>query len=319
MPVQTPGERNYRTERRSASIRAIDRVVALAVARHDQSLGEEYIKLAQALILCTLPYSPTTSTRIVRRARLGDGSYLTVTFAAITEGVGMPYGADRKLLHWLIDRAIRADDPYVPWSSIMEFQREMGIQQGGRTNRQIRERFARIAGLVIQIKRPMSDGTGLDTFPIISKSYLPNSIVPRTLDSATQAPLPELGERYGVLLHGPLFEDLKRHKAVMPRRLWLELEGPTPVQDLVLWLFYRCYSAASETVIPWSALQEQFPTDDSNHNRLKQHTRTAIKTLKTLWPGVRLEHLQQGVLVDRALAPMLDDDSTKNRQRRLTA
>lgn len=317
MPVKAAKTRDYKAERRTAVKKAADRVVELAVARHDQTLGDEYIKLAQALILCTLPYSPTAETRIVRRARLGDGSYLTVTFAAITEGVGMPYGADRKLLHWIIDKAIRADDPYVPWSSATEFQREMGIQQSGRANRQLRERFARIAGLVIQIKRPKSDGTGLDTFPIIAKSYLPNSIAPKTIDSESQQTLPEMGERYGVLLHGPLFEDLKRHKAVMPRRLWLELDGPTPVQDLVLWLFYRCYSAASETVIPWNALQEQFPTDDSNPNRLKQHTRTAIKTLKALWPGVKVEALQQGILVDRATAPMLDDDATKNRQRRL--
>ena len=319
MPVGTTRERDYRTERKAASKRAADRVVELAVARHDQTLGEEYIKLAQAMLLCTLPYSPSTATRIVRRARLGDGSYLTVTFAAITEGVGLPYGADRKLLHWLIDKAIRADDPYVPWTSVIEFQREMGIQQSGRSNKQIRERFARIAGLVIQIKRPKSDGTAMDTFPIIAKSYLPNSIAPKTLDSETQRPLPEMGERFGVMLHGPLFEDFKLHKAVMPRRLWLELEGPTAVQDLVMWLYYRCYSAASETVIPWTALQEQFPTDDTNPNRLKQYARAAIKTLRTLWPGVQLDYLPQGILVDRAVAPMLDDDSTKNRQRRLLA
>lgn len=319
MPVGTTRERDYRTERKAASKRAADRVVELAVARHDQTLGEEYIKLAQAMLLCTLPYSPSTATRIVRKARLGDGSYLTVTFAAITEGVGLPYGADRKLLHWLIDKAIRADDPYVPWTSVIEFQREVGIQQSGRSNKQIRERFARIAGLVIQIKRPKSDGTALDTFPIIAKSYLPNSIAPKTLDSETQRPLPEMGERFGVMLHGPLFEDFKLHKAVMPRRLWLELEGPTAVQDLVMWLYYRCYSAASETVIPWTALQEQFPTDDSNPNRLKQYARTAIKTLKTLWPGVQLDYLPQGILVDRATSPMLDDDPTKNRQRRLMA
>lgn len=318
MPVGTTRERNYKTERKMASKRAADRVVELAVARHDQSLGEEYIKLAQALILCTLPYSPTTATRIVRRARMGDGSYLTVTFAAVTDGVGLPYGADRKLLHWIIDKAIRADDPYVPWNSVMEFQREMGIQQSGRSNRQIRERFARLAGLVIQIKRPKSDGTGVETFPIIGKSYLPNSIVPRTIDSATQQPLPGLGDRYGLMLFEPLFEDLRLHKVVMPRRLWLELKGPTAVQDLVMWLYYRCYSAATETVIPWTALQEQFPTDDSNHNRLKLHVRTAIRTLKTLWPGVHLDHLPQGILVGRAAAPMLDDDATKNRQRRLS-
>lgn len=307
--------RDYKAERKASAERQTERVVELAVARNDQTLGEEYIKLAQALILCTLPYSPTTETRITRRARLGDGSYLTVTFAAITEGVGMPYGADRKLLHWLIDKAIRADDPFVPWSSALEYQREMGIQQSGRSTKQIRDRFARIAGMVIQIKRNNAESTAQNTFPIIEKSYLPNSLVPNTIEG--QPRLPGVGEKFGVLIHRPLFEDVKRHKAVMPRRLWLELDGPTAVQDLVLWLFYRCYSAASETVIPWGALQEQFPTDDSNPHRLRQHARSAIKTLKTLWPGVQIDYLPHGILVDRATSPMLDDDFTKKRQRKL--
>ena len=264
--------RNYKAERVLADRRLKDRVVELAVARYDQTLGEEYIKLAQALILCTLPYSPTTNTRIVRRARLGDGSFLTVTFVAVSEGVLMPYGADRKLLHWLIDRAIRADDPYVPWSSALEYQREMGICQSGRSTRQIRERFARIAGMVIQIKRNNAEVTAQNTFPIIEASYLPNSLAQDVRDR--QRRLPSIGERFGVLLHRPLFEDLKRHKAVMPRRLWLEIDGPTAVQDLVLWLSYRCYSAASKTVIPWTALQEQFPTEDTNPHRIRQHAQS---------------------------------------------
>lgn len=290
-------------------------MVELVAARYNQTLGDEYIKLAQALILCTLPYSPTSETRIVRRARMGDGSFLTVTFVAVSEGVLMPYGADRKLLHWLIDRAIRADDPYVPWSSALEFQREMGICQSGRSTRQVRERFSRIAGLVIQIKRNNAEVTAQNTFPIIEASYLPNSLSQGASDQQRQ--LPSMGDRFGVLLHRPLFEDLKRHKAVMPRRLWLEIDGPTAVQDLVLWLSYRCYSAASETVIPWSALREQFPTEDTNPHRIRQHTRKAVAALQVLWPGVRLEYLDSGILIDRAAAPMLDDDVSKNRLRRL--
>ena len=307
--------RDYRAERQVADQRLKERVVELAAARYDQTLGEEYIKLAQALILCTLPYSPTPETRIVRRARTGDGSFLTVTFVAVSEGILMPYGADRKLLHWLIDRAIRADDPYVPWSSALEYQREMGIRQSGRSTRQIRERFARIAGLVIQIKRNNAEVTAQNTFPIIEASYLPNSLSQGGSDQQRQ--LPSLGDRFGVILHRPLFEDLKRHKAVLPRRLWLEIDGPTAVQDLVLWLSYRCYSAASETVIPWVALQEQFPTDDTNPHRIRQHARRAVTTLRALWPGIRLEYLDTGILIDRAAAPMLDDDVSKNRFRRL--
>ncbi len=78
-----------------------DRVADLAVSGRDQTLGDEYIKLAQAMILCTLPHSATKETKITRRARLGDGTTLAVTFSATADGVGLPHGADRKLLFWL--------------------------------------------------------------------------------------------------------------------------------------------------------------------------------------------------------------------------
>jgi hypothetical protein len=318
-PIKTPGAgkrpgpRDYSAERETAWSHTTDRVVDLAVSRQDQTLGDEYIKLAQAMILCTLPHSATKEIKITRRARLGDGSTLAVTFSATADGIGLPYGADRKLLFWLLDRAIRNDSPFVPWSSAAEFCREMGLEKGGRTNKQIKERFSRIAGLVISISRKGAEATALDTFPVIARAYLPNSIAG---DSA-QASLPELGDRFGVLLHAPLFADIKRHNIVMPRRLWLELKGPTPVQDLVFWLYYRCYAAVSETIIPWEALTEQFPQSDSNPYRIRQHLRKAIKVLKVLWPEVQVREDPKGLWVARAKAGMLDDDSTKNRVRKL--
>ena len=147
------GQRDYSAEREAARVNTSDRVADLAVSGRDQTLGDEYIKLAQAMILCTLPHSATKETKITRRARLGDGTTLAVTFSATADGVGLPHGADRKLLFWLLDRAIRNDSPFVPWSSAAEFSREMGLEKGGRTNKQIKERFSRIAGLVISISR----------------------------------------------------------------------------------------------------------------------------------------------------------------------
>lgn len=307
--------RNYPGERKNARVNVAERVADLAVARKDQSLGEEYIKLAQAMLLCTLPHTATKETKITRRARLGDGSMLSVTFSATADGVGLPYGADRKLLFWILDRAIRNDSPFVPWSSAAEYQQEMGLEKGGRTNKQLKERFSRIAGLVVSITRKGTEATALNTFPLIERSYLPNSISGDS-DHA-QRSLPDLGDRYGVLLHTPLFTDIKKHNTVMPRRLWLELKGPTQVQDFVFWLYWRCYAAASETIIPWEALTEQFPSADSNRYRLRQHLRQAIKLLRVLWPEVRLRELPDGLWVDRAKGGMLDDDATRNRQRKL--
>jgi hypothetical protein len=307
------GARDYSAEREAARLNTSDRVADLAVSGRDQTLGDEYIKLAQAMILCTLPHSATKETKITRRARLGDGTTLAVTFSATADGIGLPHGADRKLLFWLLDRAIRNDSPFVPWSSAAEFGREMGLEKGGRTNKQIKERFSRIAGLVISISRKGTEATALDTFPVIARAYLPNSIAGDT----KQASLPEMGDRFGVLLHAPLFQDIKKHNIVMPRRLWLDLKGPTPVQDLVFWLYYRCYAASSESIIPWDALSDQFPQTDSNPYRIRQHLRKAIKVLKILWPAAQVKEDPRGLWVAKASAGMLDDDVTKNRIRKL--
>lgn len=316
MPQPLPKTRNRVAEKQAAKVRTAQRIGEIVAARHEGTLGLEYIKLAQAMILCTIPYSEQADRKITRRARLGDGSYLTVTFHALQEGVPLPYGADRKLLAWVFDRAIRSNSPFIPWESANEYQREMGLSMGGRTNRQLNQRFQRIAGLVIDIRRQAETTQQSTTYPIIERSYLPSSITGRTID-AGQGALPEMGDRFGFMLNSGLFHDIRKYHVVLPRQLWRELTGPTQVQDIVYWLLVRCFAAASESVIPWSSFQEQFGTD-SNPRRLKQHTRDAIRILQTLWPSVRLREESQGIWVDHASEPMLPDDVSKGRVRKLT-
>lgn len=133
-----------------------------------------------------------------------------------------------------------------------------------------------------------------------------------------QQSLPELADRYGFAMNPSLFNDIRKHHIVLPRRLWAEIKGPTQVQDLMFWLIFRCYSAASETIIPWKALTDQF-SQDSNPHRNRLHTRKAIRMLKALWPGVQIEEVPQGIKVDRAKEGLLDDDAAKGRVRRLPA
>ena len=309
--------RNRTAEKKAAKSRNAQRIGEMVVARHEGTLGLEYIKLAQAMILCTLPYSEQSDRKIKRRARLGDGSYLTVTFHALQDGVPLPYGADRKLLAWIFDRAIRSNSPFIPWDSANEYQREMGLSMGGRTNRQLNQRFQRIAGLVIDIRRQAEATQQSTTYPIIERSYLPSSITGRTID-AGQGTLPEMGDRFGFMLNSGLFHDIRKYHVVLPRQIWRDLTGPTQVQDIVYWLLVRCFAAASESVIPWTSLEEQFGID-SNPRRLKQHTREAIRVLQTLWPSVRLREEPQGICVDHAPEPLLPNDAPKGRTRKLTA
>ncbi len=71
--------------------KSVERIVELREDRNTGALGDEVIKMAQTLLLCTLPYRPTAERQIVRTARLSDGSTLRVTFPAGMSGVDMAY------------------------------------------------------------------------------------------------------------------------------------------------------------------------------------------------------------------------------------
>ena len=273
--LAAPTTRNRKVETKRAKDNAALRLGELAAARHDQSLGDDYIKLAQFMILCTLPYSEQDERQITRRARMGDGSYLEVTFTALRAGVPLPFGADRKLLAWLFDRAIRAKSAFIPWESAQEYQREMGLSMSGRSNRQLSERFQRIAGLGVNIVREGDDKERVRNYLIFEDSFLPKSITGKTLEASGQQRLPELEDNYGFAMHGKLFGDIQKYHIALPRQLWRELPGTTQVQDLVYFLIWRSYSAASQSVIPWESLQEQFP-QDSNPRRFKVNAREAV-------------------------------------------
>ncbi len=311
--------RNYTEERTKAtSKRALD-VAEIREARDSGSLGDEVFKLAQAMILCTLPYRPTTEVKITRKARLGDGSTLIVTFIAARDGVPMAFGSDRKLLTWMFDKAIQSDSSFVPWKKATEYSRETGINDSGKNFRDLRDRFRRLSGLVISIERRTAAGEKGKTVPVIEEFNLPPSVASLEAEEMGQGRLPELAEVYGFRLNESLWKDIKRHNVAIPRELWLRTKGSAQLQDILLWMFYRCYSAQSESVVPWDGIRQQLPQDDSNPWRLKQLVKTAVMELRLIWPQARVEVVKEGLLVNRALAGILPDDEQMNRRRRLTA
>lgn len=313
-PAKQPRDRKAEAKRAQANLAT--RVGDIAAARRDGTLGEEYIKLAQAMLMCGLPYSQTAERQVSRRARLGDGSYLDVTFSALLRGVPLPYGADRKLLAWLLDRAIREDSPFVPMESASQYLQDMGLSMSGRANQQLAARFERLAGLDITILRSQVDGDkNMLGYRLIAESRLPSSV--GKLISSQQPVLPGMENRYGVRLSADLYNDVRQYNVVLPRLLWRDIDGPAQVQDITLWLLVRCYAAASETVIPWEAFREQFGAEDSNPWRIKNHIRRALTLVRTLWPEAAISEAPEGLRVGKSAQALLPDDSIRGRIRRL--
>jgi len=221
------------------------------------------------------------------------GRRLLSPFSTGIPDVPLPFGSDRKLLAWVFDRAINSESPMIAWESAWEYQKETGLKRSGKNNKDLRERFHRIiSGLNINIERKDASGIAGKNFSIIDTYNLPPSISgqkfnpdQRSLGYTTEE-APELPPApFGIKT---LFHDIRKHHVAVPRSLWLQAKGNSQVQDMVPWLYYRCYAAKTESVIPWSALAGQF-SQDKNPRRARQHAREAIAQLRLLWPGVRVE------------------------------
>ena len=315
--------RDYVKERRNAIASSVQRVVELRDDRDTGVLGDEVIKMAQALILCTLPYRPTIDRQIVRSARLSDGSTLRVTFTAGINGIDMPFGNDRHLMAWLFDKAINSDTAFVTIKSASDYLKETGKSRNGDRVRELAARLGRLTGLVIGIERRSNGATQTVMLPMIAASNLPHNLtVQLEAENDGQKSIPGLENPFGIQLEERFFQDIKRHHVAIPRRLWLQLQGQKggpQLQDLLTFFVYRCYCAQSETVIPWASLKEQFPQDDSNPRRLKQNGKKSVKQLRLLWPEVRIDVVPEGVWVNRAIQPLLPEDASKRRVRRIDA
>ncbi len=272
---------------------------ALAQVRIDRDANggeEEIFQVAQALILCGLPYDKTDQTKITRSARLADGSVVDVTFSTGLKA-GMPYGSDRSLLHFLFDKAVKSDSRFVSWETATEFLQMMNMAQGGKNRRDLRQRFLRIRSLTIGVERTTQYGTTSDLMPVIRHSHLPTSVDVRA-EQRGQSLLP-IGSDvvFGVEIDPSFFADLKRYHVPTPAAIIRTTRNKSQLQDLMLWLHWRCYAANKSSLIKWEYLRMQLWQDDKTSRRIKVRFTEAITALRIIWPELQAEALKTGFMV----------------------
>ena len=272
---------------------------ALAKVRIDRDANggeEEIFQVAQALILCGLPYDKTDQTKITRSARLADGSVVDVTFSTGLKA-GMPYGSDRSLLHFLFDKAVKSDSRFVSWETATEFLQMMNMAQGGKNRRDLRQRFLRIRSLTIGVERTTQYGTTSDLMPVIRHSHLPTSVDVRA-EQRGQSLLP-IGSDvvFGVEIDPAFFADLKRYHVPTPAAIIRTTRNKSQLQDIMLWLHWRCYAANKSSLIKWEYLRMQLWQDDKTSRRIKVRFTEAITALRIIWPELQAEALKTGLMV----------------------
>ena len=121
--------RNYNVEKTAGRGNLALRMVEVKEARHEASTMELML-IAQIMVFCGLPYRRSADRRIVRKARTGKGSTVTVTFQAMVDGVDIPFGSDRTLLHWVTHHAVIERQSVSPGYGDVDLRTEYPTRQG---------------------------------------------------------------------------------------------------------------------------------------------------------------------------------------------
>jgi Plasmid encoded RepA protein len=298
-PARKPSLKKTRDRKSETYLAKTRQAAALAAIRTQRDANggdEEIFQVAQALILCGLPYEKTDQTKITRSARLADGSVVDVTFSTGLKA-GMPYGSDRSLLHFLFDKAVKNNSRFISWETATEFLQAMNMAQGGKNRRDLRQRFLRIRSLTIGVERTTRYGSSADLMPVIRHSHLPTSVDVKA-EKRGQSLLP-IGSDvvFGVEIDPTFFEDLKRHHVPTPAAIIRTTRNKSQQQDIMLWLHWRCYAAKRSSLIKWEYLRMQLWQGDKKSRRIKERFADAIAALKIIWPELQAESLKHGLMV----------------------
>ncbi len=225
-----------------------------------------------------------------------------MTFHAADEGVDLPFGSDVNLMHFLIDSAIQAQSAFVSWETAQEYLDWMGLKKGGKTLKELRERFERIAGMSVTIQRDNGEDIEKFRMPIIRATRLPKSIKPQDAAKSAASSVASVSVKRenrpkGLSFDDAFFKDFISENVPMLKAMLVLLADRPQLQQYIGFLGWRSYAASSPSLIPWASLAEQVWYTDTNESRMRQRFREAIAACRIAWPELEAEARKAGLWI----------------------
>jgi len=254
--------------------------------REEALTSREILLQAKALVLCGLPYKRTDKRSVTRKARLGPGSSIAVTFTAIGENGILPYGADRALLGWIQTRAYNSG--FVEYRSLREFFTDFGLNDSGANYQRFKARTERLMTLAISVEATAPNEKGIMNLLAVKRAFFPKGTkeARRRLKDEQAGQLLILPERYGFQLDPDFWEYFRANPVPLPLPLMRLFHSRPKGWDLAQFLLYRCYAARSQSVIPWQSFHDQLGSEDANRKQLKRTLIRYLDEIKTVYPNL---------------------------------
>lgn len=277
-----PGIRSYQKELEQATSRQIEKTMSMWKA----GLSGEKLFTAVMMVFCGLPVSEHESDKpVVRKAQLGDKTWVRVTFSKGSDQVPLPYRADRTMVYFLTNKAVLQQTPLLRWEYANEYMHLFGLDpRSGKNYKDVQARFTRVAYMNITVEYLDAAGKVTEHWksPLIDHARIAADIDEEGNWKPSHTISEMLATDQSVSFGMRFFSELQKNPVPIPLELILGAGKKYRLMDYMIFMYWRAFAGKTESFIPWRYLQEQFDNSDSNPSRWPENFKKAYRIMKGL-------------------------------------
>ncbi len=255
------------------SERYLVNIAAVILAEDDDSIGVTYSGFCQSgLPHKRLPNNRDWVRQTERLTLMIEPGKLIKAGTSDSAYIGVPYGSRARLiLLYLQTQSLRTQSREVELGrSMRDWLRRMGISQGGKSIREVREQATRLSICRLTFFDPHSSGgTGFSSERIVDDGVL---FLDQSADDRQERMFVET-----VRLSQSFYDALCKHPVPLWEPALRQIQNNSMALDLYVWLAYRLHVLSKPTHIHWPKLHEQF---GGGFKALRQFKPTLIENLK---------------------------------------
>ena len=209
--------------------------------------------------------------------------------------VGLPFGAiARIILLYLQTEAVKTRSREVALGrSINQWLTTMGIDNGGKTYRLVREQSRRLSLCRLTLYRMTDEATS-----ITNGSFVRDAILPSKPDNELQ-PWQE-----SIRLDEGFYQSLIDHPLPLREAAIREIGHRSMAIDIYVWLAYRLHQLAKPTQIPWKALHDQFGGGFQHVRQFRAKFKEPLALALSAYPEAVIEVDDTGIRLHPSAPPV---------------
>jgi hypothetical protein len=219
-----------------------------------------------------------------------DGSY---------EYVGVPYGANSRLiLYYLMDKALVTGDRTVELGrSLNNFLARLGLSQGGKTNKNIRDQIERISRCKLTFHLQKGSMRGVANQAIVeSAAFFDQGHDARQSCLFTDT----------LQLSDGFYQQLKRHAVRLDERAIYKIHNNSRALDVYCWLAFRLHYLETPLFVPWSTLRPQFAAGISLASNFTPVMRDDLLLALSVYDQAHVDIKEGGITLHPSPPPIPD-------------